>query len=103
MAEEYPVQGTEDESPKISAERTEARAPADAGPPPSADGPPPESDLPPTGDDRVDAAAAGLSRLRGLPVDEHVAVLEEAHGRLRDVLGELDEEGEPPDMGKGRP
>ena len=51
----------------------------------------------------MDAALAGLSRLRGLPVDEHVAVLEEAHGRLRDVLGELDEDAEPPDMTKGRP
>ena len=91
MAEEYPEQGTEDRSHKISAERTEARAPADAGAPPSADGPPAESDLPPTGDDRVDAAVAGLSRLAGAPPDEHVAVLEEVHGRLRDILGEASE------------
>ena len=103
MAEEYPEQGTGDKSQKISAERTEARAPADSGTQSPADGPPSRSDLPPTGDDRVDAAAAGLSRLRGLPVDEHVAVLEEAHGRLRDVLGELDEDAGPPDMTKGRP
>ena len=48
-------------------------------------------DLPPTGDDRVDAAVAGLSRLPGTPADEHVAVLEEVHGRLRDILGELNE------------
>jgi len=47
--------------------------------------------LPPTGDDRVDAAVGGLGRLAGRPVDEHVAVLEEVHGRLRDVLGELNE------------
>jgi hypothetical protein len=63
-------------------------------------------DLPPTGDDRVDAAVAGLSRLRGTPADEHVAVLEEVHGQLRDILGELNEgqdrPGEP-DMAKGRP
>jgi hypothetical protein len=45
----------------------------------------------PTGDDRVDDAVAGLSRLPGRPVDEHVAVLEEVHGRLRDILGELNE------------
>ena len=45
--------------------------------------------LPATGDDRVDAALAGLSRLPGRPADEHVAVLEEVHGRLRDILGEL--------------
>lgn len=103
MAEEYPDPGTEDKSQKIYAERTEARVPADGDTPPPAAGPPPEGDLPPTGDDRVDAAAAGLSRLRGLPVDEHVAVLEEAHGRLRDILGELDEEAGPPDTAKGRP
>ena len=47
--------------------------------------------LPPTGDDRVDAAVAGLSRLAGAPADEHVAVLEEVHGRLRDILGEVSE------------
>jgi hypothetical protein len=47
--------------------------------------------LPATGDTRVDEAAASLSRLAGLPADEHVAVLEEVHGRLRDILGELDE------------
>ena len=47
--------------------------------------------LSPTGDARVDDAVAGLSRLQGRPADEHVAVLEEVHGRLRDILGELDE------------
>jgi hypothetical protein len=47
--------------------------------------------LPPTGDQRVDDAVAGLSRLPGRPADEHVAVLEEVHGRLRDILGELNE------------
>ena len=46
---------------------------------------------PPTGDERVDAALAGLSRLHGRPADEHVAVLEEVHGQLRDILGELAE------------
>lgn len=55
---------------------------------------------PPTGDPRVDDALAGLSRLSGTPAEEHVAVLEEAYGRLRDVLGELDEE---PDPAQGRP
>jgi len=43
------------------------------------------------GDDRVDAAVAGLSRLAGAPAEEHVAVLEEVHGRLRDILGEVNE------------
>ena len=103
MADKYPDQGTEGTSQEIDAERTEVRAPADGDTPPSATAHPLEGDLPPTGDDRVDAAAAGLHRLPGLPVDEHVAVLEETHGRLRDILGELDEEAEPPDMRQGRP
>ena len=47
--------------------------------------------LPPAGDDRVDEAVAGLSRLPDLPADEHVAVLEEVHGKLRDILGDLSE------------
>ena len=51
----------------------------------------PAGGLPPTGDDRVDAAVAGLVRLAGAPADEHVAVLEEVHGRLRDILGEVSE------------
>ncbi len=60
----------------------------------------------PTGDDRVDAAVAGLSRLPGIPVDEHVAVLEEVHGQLRDILGELNEGQDSsvdPDVAKGWP
>ena len=44
---------------------------------------------PQTSDARVDEAVAGLSRLRGRPVEEHVAVLEEVHGRLRDILDDL--------------
>ena len=44
---------------------------------------------PPTGDSRVDDALGGLSRLRGRPAEEHVAVLEEVHGRLRDILDDL--------------
>ena len=53
--------------------------------------PRPAGGLPPTGDDRVDETMAGLGRLPGRPVEEHVAVLEEVHGRLRDILGELNE------------
>jgi len=45
-----------------------------------------------TGDSRVDDAVAGLSRLHGRPAEEHVAVLEEVHGRLRDILDDLDAE-----------
>ncbi len=90
MDEKYPDQGAGDEGQNIYAERVVV--------------PPP-----PTGDERVDGAVAGLSRLPGLPVEEHVAVLEEVHGRLRDILGELNEgpgprgqaDGEFP--GEGRP
>jgi hypothetical protein len=85
MDEEYPDEGTEQDSQGIYPERAMPRA--------SPDGEtwPPVADLPETGDERVDAALAGLSRLPGTPVDEHVAVLEEVHGRLRDILGELNE------------
>ena len=88
MDEEYPDQGTEDQGQNLEAER--------AGPAAAPDGgelrPAAEPTLgPPTGDDRVDAAMAGLSRLAGAPPEEHVAVLEEVHGRLRDILGEVSE------------
>jgi hypothetical protein len=43
-----------------------------------------------TGEARVDRVVAGLGRLAGLPVDEHVAVFEDAHSRLSQVLSELD-------------
>jgi hypothetical protein len=39
-----------------------------------------------TGDDQVDAALASLGQLDERPVDEHVAVLEQAHAALRDAL-----------------
>ena len=52
--------------------------------------------LSPTGDARVDDAVARLNRLEGRPADEHVAVLEEVHGRLRDILGELAEDSATP-------
>ena len=97
MDEEYPDHGTEDNDQKTYAERIGARAPADG------DTPLPAAELPPTGDDRVDAAVAILGRLPGKPADEHVAVLEEVHGRLRDILGELNEGPERPDLAEGRP
>ena len=88
MDEEYPDQGTEDQGQNLEAERGWPAAAPDGGEPrPAA-----EPVLgPPTGDDRVDAAVAGLRRLAGAPADEHVAVLEEVHGRLRDILGEVNE------------
>jgi len=85
MNDEYPDQGIEDQGQNLGTERLGMTA-ASAG-----DGPR-MGDAPlPTGDDRVDAAVTGLGRLAGRPVDEHVAVLEETHGRLRDILGELNE------------
>ena len=88
MDEEYPDQGTEDQGQNLEAER--------AGPAAAPDGgelrPAAEPTLgPPTGDGRVDTALAGLSRLAGAPAEEHVAVFEEVHGRLRDILGEASE------------
>ena len=65
MTDEHP-----DENQNHAAERSVAQAP-------------------PTGDARVDDAVAGLSRLQGRPAEEHVAVLEEVHGRLRDILDDL--------------
>jgi len=85
MDEKYPDQGMEDRDQNHDSERAGRDASADADTRRLADEPAP------TGDDRVDAAVAGLNRLAGLPADEHVAVLEETHGRLRDILGELDE------------
>jgi len=43
-----------------------------------------------TGEPRVDEAVAELGRLSDLPLDEHVAVFEDTHTRLRQVLSELD-------------
>jgi hypothetical protein len=85
MNDEYPEQGIEGQDQDLDAER--GRVPV----PPPADTPPLAGGLPPTGDDRVDAALAGLGRLRGAPADDHVAVLEEVHGQLRDILGEIGE------------
>ena len=89
MNEEYPDQGVEGQSQDLDAERSRAAATPDSGElRPAAE---PTHGPPPTGDYRVDAAVAGLNRLAGAPAEEHVAVLEEVHGRLRDILGEVNE------------
>ena len=85
MNEEYPDQGIEGQSQDLDAERSRAAATPHSGELRQA------AEAPPTGDDRVDAAVAGLNRLAGAPAEEHVAVLEEVHGRLRDILGEVNE------------
>jgi hypothetical protein len=79
MTDEHPVarggsrtgqHGAGDENQDLYTERTMAEAPE-------------------TGDARVDDAVAGLNRLRGRPAEEHVAILEEVHGQLRDILDDL--------------
>jgi len=87
MDEEYPAHGNQGQGQgqDLDSERIGPGAPADG------EEPRPETQLPPTGDGRVDQAVAGLRRLAGAPAEEHVAVLEEVHGRLRDILGELNE------------
>jgi hypothetical protein len=82
MDDKHPDQGGTDKDQDLDAERSVA-------------------DAAPTGDARVDEAVAGLSRLQGRPADEHVAILEEVHGRLRDILGELDETPESPQAAPG--
>jgi hypothetical protein len=42
-----------------------------------------------TGDERVDEAVARLDDLEDAPLDEHPAILEQVHDRLREVLGEV--------------
>jgi len=70
----------------------------DTGPQPGAAGGPPRAAAPEpvvaraagTGDPRVDELIARLDGLAGQPLADQVAVFEEAHTRLRQVLGELD-------------
>jgi hypothetical protein len=88
MDEEFPDQGVEGQDQDLGTERARAGAQAAGGELRLTGGP---TQGPPTGDDRVDAAVAGLSRLAAVPAEEHVAVLEEVHGRLRDILGEVNE------------
>jgi hypothetical protein len=45
-----------------------------------------------TGDARVDQAVAALDGLAGRPPEEHAAVFEDIHGKLRQVLNELGED-----------
>ena len=106
MTDENSPQGAWDKDQNLGLERivAEASAPGDVqagGSEPVPGGPPPTGDVqaggsepvpggpPPTGDPRVDDAVAGLSRLPSRPATEHVAVLEEVHGRLRDILDDL--------------
>jgi hypothetical protein len=95
MNEEFPDQGQAGGNQDQTAERVGSAVPPQAGITRAAGAEPGPlaAQPPPTGDDRVDAAVAGLRRLPSLPAAEHVAVLEEVHGQLRDILGELSEDG----------
>jgi galactokinase len=42
-----------------------------------------------TGNRRVDEAVTRLDDLEDTPLDEHPAILEQVHDRLREVLGEV--------------
>jgi hypothetical protein len=42
-----------------------------------------------TGDARVDEAIAPLGQLADVPLEDHPAIFERIHDRLREVLGEL--------------
>lgn len=48
-----------------------------------------------TGDPRVDQAIAELSSIAGTDLDERPAILAGVHDRLREILGELAEAGQP--------
>jgi hypothetical protein len=48
---------------------------------------------PSTGEDRVDAALAGLDELTELPVTEHPHVFERVHAELSEILSELGSAG----------
>lgn len=51
----------------------------------------------PTGHPAVDEVLRSLDELDGRPVDEHVAVFEQAHDRLRQALsGATDDDAAPP-------
>ncbi len=54
----------------------------------------------PAGDPRVDEAIAGLCALDGLDLAEHPAVLQEVHGRLREILGGLGDAAGPAEPGR---
>ena len=49
----------------------------------------------PTGDPRVDEVLARLGELNTAPVAEHVAVFEEIHQRLQELLASADQQEEP--------
>lgn len=71
-------------------ERTRPAAGAPGDPGRAEDPAPAQAGAPSTGDARVDRVIAGLDRLDGLPTEAHVAVFEDVHATLRQVLSEID-------------
>jgi hypothetical protein len=45
----------------------------------------------PAADPRVDHAVSALAGLPAAPLEEHPAILEAVHDRLREILGELND------------
>ncbi|WP_067832252.1 hypothetical protein [Actinomadura kijaniata] len=75
----------------------EAAGEPTAAPPPSPTPSPAPAPARETGDARVDEALARLDALGGAPVAAHVAVFEDVHQRLQELLVAADEEeGGPP-------
>jgi hypothetical protein len=91
-------EAAEDPAEAAGAPARVPRAPAPAPPGPE-----------PAGDARVDEALAGLGTLGGSPVSGHVAVFEEIHQRLQELLVSADQDEPapgmpaPPDPASGRP
>jgi hypothetical protein len=79
------------------------REPAEESYEPEGESRPGSERRPVTGEPRVDAALARLDELAGRPVTEHRAIFEDVHGRLREVLGELDTRQPPPAQGAAGP
>jgi len=56
-----------------------------------------------TGLDRVDSVVDDVARLAGRPVEEHVAVFESAHDRLRRTLDNPEPDAEPDSEAESEP
>ena len=80
--------GWDPEPPAESSDEAPDESPESRGE--SSDQVPDQPRWEPTGHPDVDAALASLEDLDGRPVDEHVAVFESAHERLRGALSDAE-------------
>jgi|GEM_PF-5610143 len=55
----------------------------------------PAGDVPVTGNEKVDAAIAGLADISALAVDQHPDMLERTNRRLGEILGEVESGDDP--------